>query len=254
MRFWPWLAPIAALPLVASTMASAAEPLDAEDDTACREAPGDFLDEEEQPLEICRQEVWFHAGDPVGNLSAIGLAATPGWGEDPPDASWAQGGGAAYITSSQTRESFEDDPIGTATFEGGFVGPIENLAVEMYMIAPGGHLDLGHALHQEHRFRTTLEIDDVGLVEANAVSVVPHEVEPAGLVFRFMFVDLLAVMDRNDLELSHDAEHSIRLRIAPWREGIDEAAYTYDSIEAPSGMIFNAERDETLQYVWVESD
>jgi hypothetical protein len=253
MQIRRWLAPVAALPLIASSLAGAAEPGEEGDTTACREAPGNFLDDAEEPLEICRKEAWFQAADPVGNLAAAGLAGTPTWGDEPPAASWQDGAFAGYVTTSQTRQMFEDDPAGTATFEGSFVGLIENFAVEMHMISPGGHLDLGHALHQEHRFRATLTIDDATLVEADAVSVHPHEVEPAGLLFRFMFVGLLAAMDEHDLALTEDAEHSIRLQIAPWREGLDEAIYTYDSVEAPSGIIFNAEPAETLQYVWVES-
>jgi hypothetical protein len=204
--------------------------------TGCRLIRGATTPDPADDVQVCRQDTWFHAsGSKVGNLAVTGQQPYPTFDTTMPTASAQSGAGAVYVANELTQYGLgQDHPAHSVWFEGTFTGPIDNLAVSLHLITPGGDPVIG-----TFRLYTTLRVDGVTLYKSPYVGGDVAAFDPgdqAGGSIRFGFTNMYAALEAN--ELSGNAQHSVRLAVSPYFVG-DDAVYLYDAVEWPSGMIFN---------------
>lgn len=205
---------------------------------------------------VCRVDTWFHqadAADPgtrIGNLGAV-QEALPTWSTDAPAAAPVNGAGYAAINvlntlGPQTGTTY--DPAGGATFQGSFVGPLDNLAVTLYFVAPGRQAS--EELLPGYPLVTRLKVDgqvyfQKSITQGSTVRV--DQDENSAPRASFAYTDVYASMLAHGADTASDAEHTVELYVAPVRSG-EEALFLFDATEVPSGIIFNIERSGLGDY------
>ena len=203
-------------------------------DGDCRLIRGAATPETDDDVEVCRQDTWVHrATHPVGNIGEA--TGYPRWDTTKPTASYQAGAGGGALGTSVTDILLTGDPHHGAHWEGSFTGPIDNLAISVYLIMPNGALGV-------HGLTPYLEIDGVEIYPGSevvdpAVTVVSDGVALA----QFAFVDVYAAMAAFGLDVAPDAEHDVAITMSPFYFG-DDGAYVWDAAEVPSGIIFNLEQ------------
>lgn len=209
----------------------------------CRLIRGaDTVESTDDDARVCSLQVWFHdSGRKVGNLAAAGHAAMPSWDTTRPTASMSTGAGGTYVANSFTEIVGEEfGPESGPTFTGTFTGTLDTLAVDLYVIDP-----LRRAQGRPASVRTMLEVDGQSVyVEEQAVDVAAST-DGQLRRLQFAYTGLYDQMRRAKLDLGPGAEHTIRLSVLVFFFGT-EAAFVYDSAEAPSGIAFNLD-DTSLQ-------
>jgi hypothetical protein len=202
----------------------------------CRLIRGAATPDTADDVQVCREDVWFHeGGSKVGNLAFTGQVSYPAFDTTRPTASIQSGGGAAYFGNELTQYGLgQDHPVHSVWFEGTVDGPIDNLAVDLYVITPGGDPVIG-----QYRLYTTLRVDGTTIYRSPYVGGDVATFSPGGQLggaIRFAFTDLYEALEASDL--AGAAQHSVRLAVSPYFVG-DDAIYLYDSTDYPSGGIFN---------------
>jgi hypothetical protein len=204
----------------------------ADDERDCRAVDP----EDPESLLLCREDVWFTGPEEkAGNLNAFDLADLPTWDTEPPAESVTQGAGAGYLGTSGANAAFGANSRQTSTtIEGTFTGPIDNLAIEMYLFAPARQAASNYAMRlQVHIDGALVHISaepDRGDLSSGGNAV---------LVTRFALTNILPIMQLYGLDLDQDAEHTITLSLAPWFIADDNSIMVWDTTEAPSGMVIN---------------
>jgi hypothetical protein len=207
---------------------------EAEADTDA-EADGDT---DEEPV-LCESQVFFKPADTkVGNLAGQGLDGTPTWDDQAPTDSVATGAGGGYATF-RAGELFDvpGDPTYKPTFQGTFTGPLDTLAVDLYLFSP-----VYQRTGTEFPLLVSVKIDGK-IIAFHDSEEIDTPIQPGGdaaALIRFALTDLYEVMERRGLDLSHDAEHTMEISATARYFGDGNSVFVYDTTEVPSGMTFNA--------------
>ena len=183
----------------------------------------------------CTQEVWFHqAQTKAGNLAATGQAAYPGWNTTKPTASVTSGAGGGYLTNGAQwqLQSTKNEATG-ATFVGSFTGAMDNIAVTMYMLAPGKQQDPSYSLG------VVMEVDGkvVGTVSSADAPLRPEG--SAALRTDFVLTEIPMAMQTAGITTGDGVAHAIKLYITAYPIATTTGVFVYDTSEVPSGMTFN---------------
>lgn len=185
--------------------------------------------------EFCTEQVWFQpAQTPVGNLAATGQTSLPGWSTSEPTQSVAQGAGGMYATNGVQRQMHGESNEATgARFVGSFTGDLDNLAVTMYLFAPGRQ--------QESTYYGGVDV----VVDGKTVLTVNDEFLPlapggsAVLRTDFAVSRLHRAMERAGVQTGPDVEHQVELFVTSYTLATSTAVLVYGTTEVPSTMTFN---------------
>lgn len=202
--------------------------------TDCRLIRGaDTVDDETDDVEVCRQDVWFHATDTkAGNLG--GATGFPAWDTTPPDTSVTGGaGGGSFATSALHQTGSPHDENVAMVAEGGFTGVIDTLAVELYLFPPAG------MAQSETTFRVDAQLTVDGQAVANIADLtVPMETAGDAVQrIRFAWTKLAGIIELWGLEL--DGDHDVRISVHGTGIATNGALFVYDTTEVPAGLVFN---------------
>ena len=186
---------------------------------------------------FCTEQVWFTPAETkVGNLGATGLTGQPTWTTTAPTQSVAAGAGGGYATNGVPRQqSGESNPATGALFEGTFTGSLENLAVTMYLFAPGRQNDSSYygGIDVVVDGKELLRVDEELLPLTSGGNAVRK--------IDFAVTDLHRAMTRAGLDTGPDAEHDVQLFLTSYPLVTTTAVFVYGTTEAPSTMTFNVE-------------
>lgn len=202
--------------------------------------PGD----DDSPI-VCREPNWFHAAStPVGNVGAIPTQPNPSWSATPP--SEGPGGVAIGESYAGARLVGGEDYINELVFEGTFTGNLDSVAVSLHAEQIlWAFCEV--VCSESDGISVSLVVDGHLLYETEGPwDQVPIEEGAVSQRLDFAFADLY---DRLAAQgITHPGFiHAIKLRIAP--SNVHAAViYRYDSIEFPSGLVFNPEEEELSGY------
>jgi hypothetical protein len=150
----------------------------------------------------------------------------------------AGGAGGGYVANGALRQQQASaDPTLMPRFVGTHTGPIDDLAVEMYLFAPGRQTETTYAGSGD------LLIDGELVATFDQLDLPLRSGGSAVLVTEVGFRDILRVMALRGLDLSPDAEHTVELRLGTFPLATTASVFVYDTTEAPSGMTFNTGGD-----------
>lgn len=207
--------------------------------TTALAAPGDCREitpatDTTAAVTACRQDVWLHAGNKVGNVEA------PTWNTTPPAASVTGGAGGGYAGLRLADIAEARNPNYRPTFSGSFTGTLDNLAATLYLAAP-----VYQATDTAFPLLATLKVDGEIIFEQEAVEVdVP--LQPAGQAtdkIQFALTGIAAEMASYQMPNAADTEHTVELSVINRYWGDGHTVFLYDTTEVPSGFIFNLETD-----------
>lgn len=216
---------------------------------SCRLIRGqDTPDVPEDDVTVCRQDVWFRqATTKAGNLAAFGYDEFPTWDTEEPTASFATGSGGGYLGTSTFHQATAPwDPRGTAVFEGSFTGPIDTLAVTLYLFP-------SPVRYQDPVFPTDFQlmVDGEPVFEAGGVEVNMTAGGQAVKRIDFALINIHRAMEGWGVEA--DGDHAVRLSVVGTGLATAAALFVYDAAEVPSGMIFNIEPENLEGYTVVDA-
>jgi hypothetical protein len=201
--------------------------------------------QEDSPV-VCREQNWFHAADvPVGNVGAIPGQGNPSWDTAAPT---DEGPGALALGESYvgTQLTGSEDYVNELVFEGTFTGNLDTVAVSLH--ADQYLWAFCEAVCAERDgVAVALTVDGHVLYETEGDwDTVPIEEGEVSQRLDFAFTDLYERLAAEGI--THPGFiHAIKLRIRP--SNVHAAViYWYDSVEFPSGLVFNAEPDELSAY------
>lgn len=222
--------------LAASSLAFGEPVVDAEADEHCYLVAGvDTPNDPTDDVEACREDVWFHdAGAKVGNVqNAQGAYAT--FDTTPPSASVTSGAGGGVASSSTSHQFVEPhDPRFAFVAAGTHDGPVDAVAVELYLFPPAG-LAQGETTY---RVDAQLLIDGIPIGTLADVTVPMETAGSAVQRIQFAFTGLAqsyGFYPGLDLE----GEHELELRVHGTGAATSSAVYVYDTTEVPAGMVIN---------------
>lgn len=239
MRVRPVLS-VAAVALVASSLAFSDPIVDPEASAHCELLRGADTEDSGDDIEACRTDVWFHdAGTKVDNLdNAQGTFAT--WDSTPPSTSVTGGAGGGAVSTSVLHQ------VGGSPFDeresfvaaGRVEGAIDAIAVELYLFPLQDTADGNMA----YEIDAELEVDGTPLAtKAGHVT----EMEVAGDAvrrLRFAFTGLADLIDQYHgfgLVEALGAGHDLKLTVHGTGIASDAAVWVYDTTEVPAGMVVN---------------
>lgn len=216
---------LAGLGLTALALPAAAEP-----------AEGCYVRVVDGP-QYCTQQVWFTPSDSkAGNLAATGATGFPTWTTTAPTQSVAQGAGGGYATNGvQRQQQGESNPATGALFQGTFTGDLENLAVTMYLFAPGRQQDDSYygGIDVVVDGERVLRVDEEFLPLTSGGSAVKK--------IDFAVSGLPRALARAGVASGPDVEHEVELFLTSYPLATTTAVFVYGTTEAPSSMTFNLE-------------
>lgn len=198
-------------------------------------------DEATGELAYPEQRVWFHEGDTkLGNVDAT---AHP-FDTTEPTASVTAGAGAGQYSGAAAQIGTVDgyEHIETV-FTGTFTGCIDTLLIDMWSFDPANRSSTAaDAQPNAHQFYVRLTVDGTKVLEAGPVeSGTTYANEAMGPNRSQAGIELRDVMESfaefGLLEL--DGEHEIEIAIAPWYVNTGHSVYVWDTMEVPSGLVFN---------------
>jgi hypothetical protein len=203
----------------------------------CRLIRGASTPDTADDVQACRQDTWFHLnGSKVGNLAATGSQGHATFDTTKPTASVTTGAGGGHVANEFTQYGLgQDDPTHSAHFTGTFTGPIDNVAVELYMFTAQDQI------FGEYGVLTTLIVDGTTLYQSDFVAGDVARMSSGGDAVQkinFAFTNVYNALQGNGL--GGNGQHSVEVAVSPYFVG-DDAIYVYDTSEVPSGMIFNLE-------------
>jgi hypothetical protein len=197
-------------------------------------APGCYVRVVDGP-QYCTQQVWFAPSDSkVGNLAAVGAARYPTWTTSAPTQSVTQGAGGGYATNGvQRQQAMESNPQTGALFKGSFTGDIDNLAVTMFLFAPGRQ--------QEESYYAGIDV----VVDGKKVFTTNEEFLPlsaggaAAKKLDFAVSGLPKALARAGVASGPGVKHDVELFLTAYPLATTTGAFVYGTTEAPSSMTFN---------------
>lgn len=242
MRVRPVLS-VAAVALVASSLAFSDPIVDPEASAHCELLRGADTEDSGDDIEACRTDVWFHdAGTKVDNLdNAQGTFAT--WDSTPPSTSVTGGAGGGAVSTSVLHQ------VGGSPFDeresfvaaGRVEGAIDAIAVELYLFPLQDTADGNMAYDLD----AALEVDGEILATASGVA----QMEVAGNAVRRLQFAFTGLADQ--IEQFHGfglvgplgGGHDVRLIVHGTGIASDAAVWVYDTTETPASMVFNPPAD-----------
>lgn len=198
------------------------------------ETPEDHTDD----VSVCRQDVFVHKGSAqLGNLAGQGQSTSPSWNTTAPTGPIQNAG--VYVSSSEV-DIFvaEGDPTNRATFNGGFTGTLDTLAIKMHLRDAFNETN-GNSFGAE----IFLAIDGEVVHDNYDTAAIELPIKSVGNYRRvdFAFTNLYEAMKNLGLDLSPTKAHTIQLGLVGWFFPASETVFLYDSVDVPSGMVFNLE-------------
>lgn len=188
--------------------------------------------------EFCSQQVWFTPAETkVGNLGATDASGFPSWSPEAPTQSVSAGAGGGYATVGVGRQqNGTSDPTTGAQFEGTFTGELDNLAVTMYLFAPGRQEEAGYPGYYAG---IDLVVDGKVLKKVDADGIPLTSGGNAVQKIDFAADKLHAAMVKAGVPTGPDVEHQVQLYITSYSLVTSTALLVYGTTEAPSSMTFN---------------
>lgn len=188
--------------------------------------------------EFCSQQVWFTpAESKAGNLGATGATGFPSWSTEEPAQSVTAGAGGGYATVGVGRQqNGTSDPATGAQFEGTFTGALDNLAVTMYLFAPGRQEEAGYPGYYAG---IDVVVDGKVLKKVDADGIPLTSGGNAVQKIDFTAAKLDTLMQKAGLANGPDVEHQVQLYITSYSLATSTAMLVYGTTEAPSSMTFN---------------
>jgi hypothetical protein len=187
--------------------------------------------------EFCTEQVWFQPAETkAGNLAATGLTGLPTWSTEAPKQSVTAGAGGGYVTNGVPRQNGgESNPATGARFQGTFTGDVENLAVTMYLFAPGRQNDA------TYYGGIDVVVDGTELLRVDEELLPLSSGGNAVRKIDFAVVDLHRAMTRAGLATGPEVEHEVELFLTAYPLATATAMFVYGTTEVPSSMTFNVE-------------
>lgn len=188
--------------------------------------------------EFCSQQVWFTPAETkVGNLGATDASGFPSWSTDAPAQSVAAGAGGGYATVGVGRQqNGTSDPTTGAQFEGTFTGELDNLAVTMYLFAPGRQEEAGYP---NYYAGIDVVVDGTVVKNVDADGIPLTSGGNAVQKIDFAAAKLHEAMVKAGVATGPDVEHQVQLYITSYSLVTTTALLVYGTTEAPSSMTFN---------------
>lgn len=188
--------------------------------------------------EFCSQQVWFTPAETkVGNLGATDASGFPSWSTEAPKQSVAAGAGGGYATVGAGRQqNGTSDPTTGARFEGTFTGELDNLAVTMYLFAPGRQEEAGYP---GYFAGIDLVVDGVVLKNVDVDGIPLTSGGNAVQKIDFAADKLREAMVKAEIPTGPEVEHQVQLYITSYSLVTSTALLVYGTTEAPSSMTFN---------------
>jgi hypothetical protein len=169
----------------------------------------------------------------VGNLAAFGQGAFPTWNAEAPTQS---GTGGMYVINRSYSTPGDDARI-SATFEGGFTGCLDTIAMELY--AP----ESADRVRDGSNLRPYLTIDGRYVYENQASygTVLSRTPDPTGIPGTVRYrVAFTGIHDKlKAAGLSVGGAHTVRLSFSPQFLNNSNLVFLYDGVQAPTGLTFN---------------
>ncbi len=189
-------------------------------------------------VHVCRQDVWFHAGQAKPGNTGAASGSFPTFNTTKPTASVATGAGGGYVASSATHQSGVPwDERLTATFDGSFTGDIDNLAVTAYFFTTPVQEAQGIP---NFRVGARLVVDGQEIYATSEAHMPRQSGGTAVKKVDFVITGLYGAMAEAGFA-GHDKAHKVRFQVNGTGLASDAAVFVYDTTEVPSGMVFNIE-------------
>ena len=194
--------------------------------------PDDATDD----VQVCRLDTFFAAGTHrLGNLGGAGQGTLPTWDTTAPTGSFPTAGGA-YVTTGPGSIAQPGNRTHEATFSGTYTGPIDNMAVSMFIASPvyqavgiGWSMDFQLTIDGQVVVPFGTELD-VPLTGVN---------DYAGQI-KFAITNVADAMETNGMDFANpNATHSIQMQMVNWYWGDGNSAMLFDNGDYPSNMTFN---------------
>lgn len=236
-------ASLAALTALAGASLGMAQPMATDDADLCWLARGAETAGEDDDLQLCREDVWFHApATKVGNTAEhTGYVR---WDSTPPAGSVASGAGGGTLTSSALHQ-FGDpfDERESFVAKGTLTGTLDTLGVELYLFPPAGMAQN----ETTYRVDALLEIGGKTFTTIGDLTVPMETAGSAVRRIRFGWRDILTKMENRGMDPA--AEHEIRLVVHGTGIATSAAVFVYDTTEVPAGMLVNVD-PSSLDATW----
>lgn len=251
------------VPLIAALVLAVPMAVGAASAQECRDLPG--AGTATDPVEVCASRAWFEpSGDArVANLGGLAQTvgedepALPGWSQEPPTASAADGAGATY-TAHAAGATAAAPGVASARFGGTVTGNLDVVAVDFYMVTsheydeylPGSEQDAracpaSVGCEGTYPVLLAVEVDghrfDLGHVESY---LYPPDTSGNVLAMRFR-VAVTGLFDGTD---DPSAVHDVAVEVLPHDA---ETTLLFDATEWPSKVLFNPA--DTTSYLVVEA-
>jgi hypothetical protein len=194
------------------------------------------VDDPTDDVQVCRLDTFFAAGTHrLGNLGGAGQGTLPTWDTTAPTGSFPAAG-AAYVTNGPGSVAQPGNRTHEATFSGTYTGPIDNMAVTMFVSSPiyqsvgiGYSMDLQLTIDGQVVVPFGTELD-VPLTGVN---------EYAGQI-KFAITNVADAMELNGMEFADPAaNHTIQIQFVNWYYGDGNSLVLFDNADYPSNMTFN---------------
>jgi hypothetical protein len=188
--------------------------------------------------QYCEQQVWFTPAETkAGNLGATGATGFPSWSTEAPKQSVAQGAGGGYGTVGVTRQQQgTSDPSTGALFQGTFTGDLNNLAVTMYLFAPGRQEEAGYP---NYYAGIDVVVDGKTVFQTDADGIPLTSGGRAVQKIDFAVDGLQKAIDKAGVATGPDVKHDVELYLTSYSLVTSTALIVYGTTEAPSSMTFN---------------
>lgn len=188
----------------------------------------------------CQLDTWIAQGSQKpGNLAGTGQSTTPTWDMTKPTGQVEGGAGGGYATVRLAEIAQPGDPTFLPTFTGSYTGVLDNIAVDMYLVAPAYQ-----ATGTAYPLLASLTVDGVEVYAVPAEEVdVPIEATTAGNGqigrMRFVFTQLIQELEVSGVANDATAEHEITFTMINRYWGDGQTVFLYDEADVPSAVTFN---------------
>lgn len=190
-------------------------------------------------VQVCRLDTWFAAGSPqLGNLAGAGQGTLPSWDATEPTGSFPSAGGA-YVTVGPGSIADPGNRTYEAAFSGKYTGPIDNMAVTMFISSPVYQgAGIGFAMDFQ------LSIDGQIVIPFGTETDVPiNPVNDYAGNIRFAITNVADAMEIYGMDFADpNAEHTIEMQFVNWYWGDGNSAILFDNADYPSSMVFNIDK------------
>ena len=188
----------------------------------------------------CQLDTWIAQGSQkAGNLAGAGQSTLPTWDTTKPTGQLEGGAGGGYGTVRLADIAEPGNTTFAPTFSGTYTGVLDNIAVDMFLVAP-----VYQASGGAYPLLATLTVDGVEVYSRPAEEVeVPMEATPAGngqiARMRFAFTRLVDELEASNVANDATTEHEISFSLVPRYWGDAHTVFLYDEADVPSAVTFN---------------